>query len=105
MAGTVWQLLIARFFLASFSGAYPSRKLLIRKYTPDGMESRSYSFNTSTMSLGNMIGPITGGALSGWIGIKGLFLVSAVMLMINAGWVWQSLLRKRPLPKQQGKDG
>lgn len=105
LAGTVWQLLLARFMLGIFlGGLIPAVNSLIRKYTPDGMESRSYSFNTSTMSLGNMIGPITGGALSGWIGIQGLFILSSVMLMVNAGWVWQSLLRKRPLP-QQGKDG
>lgn len=105
LAGTVWQLLIARFILGIFlGGLIPAVNSLIRKYTPDGMESRSYSFNTSTMSLGNMIGPITGGALSGWIGIQGLFLLSAVMLMINAGWVWQSLLRKRSMP-QPGKNG
>ncbi|MNZ67479.1 Tetracycline resistance protein, class B [compost metagenome] len=100
LAGSVWQLLIARFVLGIFlGGLIPAVNSLIRKYTPDGMESRSYSFNTSTLSLGNMIGPIVGGALSGWIGIQGLFVISGLMLLINALWVWQSLLRK--LPKDQ----
>jgi DHA1 family multidrug resistance protein-like MFS transporter len=103
LAGTVWQLLAARFVLGIFlGGLIPAVNALIRKFTPDGMESRAYSFNTSTLSLGNMIGPITGGALSGWIGIQGLFLLSGAMLLANAVWVWLTLLRRRPL-KQAGR--
>jgi len=97
MAGTVWQLLLARFGLGMFlGGLIPAVNALIRKYTPDGMESRAYSFNSSTLSLGNMVGPITGGALSGWIGIQGLFVLSAVMMLLNGIWVWATLLRRRP---------
>lgn len=96
LAGTVWQLLLARFMLGIFlGGLIPAVNTLIRKYTPDGMESRSYSFNTSSLAIGNMVGPITGGALSGFIGIQGLFLMSSVMMLLNAVWVWQSLLRGR----------
>lgn len=102
LAGTVWQLLLARFVLGIFlGGLIPAVNSLIRTYTPDGMESRAYSFNTSTLSLGNMIGPITGGALSGWIGIQGLFILSGVMLLANAAWVWRTLLRKRSRREQQ----
>lgn len=104
-AGTIWQLLLARFVLGIFlGGLIPAVNALIRKYTPDGMESRAYSFNSSTLGLGNMVGPITGGALSGWIGIQGLFIFSAVMLLVNAAWVWRSLLRKRP-NYQKGRAG
>lgn len=96
MADTVWQLTIARFVLGIFlGGLIPAVNALIRKYTPDGMESRAYSFNSSTLSLGNMIGPVTGGALSGYIGIHGLFLVSGAMMLLNGVWVWHSLLRRR----------
>lgn len=95
MADTVWQLLLARFGLGLFlGGLIPAVNALIRKYTPDGMESRAYSFNSSTLSLGNLIGPIAGGALSGYIGIHGLFYVSGALMLLNGVWVWHSLLRK-----------
>jgi Arabinose efflux permease len=95
LAGEVWQLLLSRFALGIFlGGLIPTVNTLIRKYTPEGMESRAYSFNTSTLSLGNMTGPVVGGALSGWIGIQGLFLLSAGLLFLNGVWVWQSLLRR-----------
>lgn len=101
-ATTVWQLLLARFMLGIFLGGLaPTVNALIRKYTPDGMESRAYSFNSSTLGLGNMIGPITGGALSGYIGIKGLFLLSAALMLANSFWVRHSLLPRRKVKQRE----
>jgi len=90
----VWQLLTARFLLGVFMGGLlPTVNALIRKYTPDGMESRAYSFNTSFLSLGNLIGPTLGGVFSGLIGIRGIFLCAAALLAINAVWVKMTLLK------------
>lgn len=103
LADSVWMLLLARFGLGLFlGGLIPAVNSLIRVYTPDGMESRAYSFNSSTMSLGNMIGPITGGALSGYIGIQGLFFMSAVLMLLNGVWVWISLLKGRSSGRSRG---
>ncbi|CAG7625456.1 Staphyloferrin B transporter [Paenibacillus solanacearum] len=91
----IWQLFAARFMLGIFMGGLlPSVQTLIRQYTPNGMESRSYAFNTSSLSLGNMLGPVIGGALSGWIGIRGIFMVAAVMLFLNMIWVRLTLYRR-----------
>lgn len=92
----VWQLLAARFLLGIFMGGLlPSVNALIRKFTPDGMESRSYSFNSSFLSLGNFLGPIIGGALAGPITIRGIFIMTAVLLVLNAVWVKFSLAKGR----------
>lgn len=89
LATEVWQLLTARFVLGFFlGGLMPTVNTLIRKYTPDGMESRAYGFNSSFMSLGNMVGPTVGGLLSGWTGFSGIFLLSAGLLFLNAIWVY-----------------
>ncbi|MGZ9582991.1 MFS transporter [Paenibacillus marinisediminis] len=91
----VWQLLIVRFMLGMFMGGLlPSVNSLIRKFTPDGMESRAYSFNSSTLALGNMAGPVVGGAVSGLIGIEGIFIMSGLFLLINVIWVRFSLFGK-----------
>lgn len=88
----VWQLFAARFGLGIFMGGLlPTVNALIRKYTPDGMESRSYSFNTSALSLGNMTGPVIGGALSGLLNIREIFIASAIVLFLNALWVYKTL--------------
>ncbi|WP_422657681.1 MFS transporter [Paenibacillus sp. EC2-1] len=96
---SVWQLIIVRFMMGVFMGGLlPSVNALIRSYTPDGMESRSFGFNTSALALGNMLGAIIGGFLSGFIGIEGLFLVSGSLLMINMIWVKTKLYSNKPTP-------
>lgn len=92
---TVWQLIIIRFLMGIFMGGLlPSVNALIRFYTPKGMESRAYGFNGSTLALGNMLGSLIGGFLSGYIGIEGLFIVSGVLLFINTIWVRMKLYSK-----------
>jgi MFS family permease len=89
----VWQLFAARFGLGIFMGGLlPTVNALIGKYSPMGMESRAYSFNTSAMSLGNMTGPVVGGAISGLLIIQQIFIISSVLLMLNAIWAYKTLL-------------
>jgi len=96
LATDVWHLLIARFCLGLFlGGLVPTVNALLGKHSPRGMETRTYSFNSSFISLGNVIAPIAGGVLSGWIGINGLFYVSAVLMLLNGIWAWFSLVHSR----------
>jgi DHA1 family multidrug resistance protein-like MFS transporter len=97
----VWQLFAARFGLGIFMGGLlPTVNALIGKYAPMGMESRAYSFNTSALSLGNMTGPVVGGAISGLLTIQQIFIISSVLLMVNAFWSYKTLLLPmRRLPK------
>ncbi|MDF2724350.1 MAG: multidrug transporter [Paenibacillus sp.] len=92
----VWQLFAARFMLGLFMGGLiPSVNALIRKHSPDNMLSRSYSFNSSFLSLGNLIGPTFGGIISGVITIRGIFIIATVMLLANALWVKRTLITER----------
>ncbi|MDQ0195670.1 MFS transporter [Paenibacillus wynnii] len=92
---SVWQLIIIRFMMGVFMGGLlPSVNALIRSYTPDGKESRAFGFNSSTLALGNMLGAIIGGFLSGYIGIEGLFIISGVLLLINTIWVRLKLYKE-----------
>lgn len=101
----LWQLIASRFLLGIFMGGLlPSVNSLIRKYTPEGMDSRAYSFNTSTLSLGNLVGPVTGGILTAVITIRGLFIVSAVLLFLNAIWVRKTLYAKPASEKENAKE-
>ncbi|GIP43352.1 MFS transporter [Paenibacillus sp. J45TS6] len=95
---SVWQLVVIRFLMGVFMGGLlPSVNSLIRKYTPDGMESRAFGFNSSTLALGNMIGAVVGGFLSGFIGIEGLFIISGVLLLINVVWVRTKLYSRKSI--------
>ncbi len=46
------------------------------------------------MSLGNLIGPLLCSLLSIWIGIRGLFIMSAVLMVANAVVVSRSLVNR-----------
>lgn len=92
---SVWQLILVRFMMGVFMGGLlPSVNALIRSYTPDGKESRAFGFNSSTLALGNMLGALIGGFLSGYIGIEGLFIISGAFLLINTVWVRIKLYKK-----------
>lgn len=101
--GSVGELLIWRFLLGFFiGGLLPTVNALIRQYTPNGMESRAFGFNSSAFSLGNLLGPMAGGLLSGLIGIEGLFLLSSVLLMATAFWFYFTTMASRqPKPGRQ----
>lgn len=92
--GSVPQLLVCRFLLGCFvGGLIPTVNSLIRRHTPEGRDSRAFGFNGSFLALGNMVGPVVGGALSGLIGIEGLFLVSAAFLLAASAWTYRTLYR------------
>ncbi|PTM59717.1 MFS transporter [Desmospora activa] len=85
---SVWQLLILRFLLGlCMGGLLPALNSLIRQNAPVGKESTAYGYSTSAVFLGNMLGPITGGFLSGFITIRGLFVLTAALLIIGAWWL------------------
>ncbi|WP_166242348.1 MFS transporter [Paenibacillus turpanensis] len=88
----VGQLLTVRFILGLFiGGMIPTVNSLIRKFTPDGMESRAYGFGSSSLSLGNMLGPTIGGAVSGLITIQGVFVMATGILLCGAAWAYVQL--------------
>ncbi|WP_322922612.1 MFS transporter [Paenibacillus campi] len=98
----VGQLLAIRFLMGlCMGGLLPSVNSLIRSYTPDGMESRAFGFNSSTNALGNMTGSVMGGVLAGFIGIEGLFIMSGMLLLLNMMWVRSKLYGKPSTGRQQ----
>lgn len=80
----IWHLIVLRFLVGlCLGGLLPAANTLIRMHAPPGMESRTYGFSNSAMYFGMMIGPIIGGWIVANIGMRGLFLVSAIVLLIN----------------------
>lgn len=81
----LWQLIFVRFlFGLSVGGLMPTVNALIRNRSPEGMVSRTYGYANSATFLGNMIGPIIGGLISGWWGMTSVFMFSAMVLFLNA---------------------
>ncbi|MGG0718596.1 MFS transporter [Robertmurraya massiliosenegalensis] len=84
----LWQLIIFRFlFGLCIGGMLPSINTLLRHFAPEGMESRTYSYSTSAMYLGNIIGPNIAGLFTAGFGIRSIFIWSGVLLLVNAAWI------------------
>ncbi|MDQ0206467.1 DHA1 family multidrug resistance protein-like MFS transporter [Alkalicoccobacillus murimartini] len=80
----IWQLIVLRFFVGlCLGGLLPAANTLIRMHAPTGMESRTYGFSNSAMYLGSMIGPILGGWVVSLYGVRGLLLITSLILICN----------------------
>ena len=64
----------------------PAVNSLLRKATPSHMVSRVFGYNNSFLCLGNMLGPVTGGFLAGFVGLNGVFLMTSILLFLNFIW-------------------
>lgn len=84
----LWQLIGLRFCMGvTLGGIMPSINVLIRRYAPDGMESRTFSYSNSALFIGGMIGSAGMGAVSSVFGLPIIFICSALLLFINALWI------------------
>lgn len=68
-----------------FAAVYPGLNALIVKATNPEFRGRAFSLNQSASQLGNMVGPVAGGALGGVIPIPAVFLLNGLLLTCTAG--------------------
>lgn len=82
---SIWLFLFARFLMGIFiGGLLPSVISLIRIHAPQNMESLTFGYYHSALFLGNLIGPILGGYLSGIIHIKGVIFLAGLLFLMNS---------------------
>jgi len=88
LSTSIWVLMFWRFLLGlTIGGMLPSVQNLIRHFAPRGKESSTYGLNTSAQFIGNLLGPISGGFLAGFIGLNGVLLMTGTLLIITSLWV------------------
>lgn len=90
-----WQLMGLRFLLGlAAGGLIPSVNILVKKITPDALTGRVFGLNMSAGYLGTFAGSVLGGQVAAWFGIRDVFFVTSVLLLINAGWVYLKVYKK-----------
>ncbi|MEK4351976.1 multidrug efflux MFS transporter [Paenibacillus sp. FSL R5-0475] len=93
-----WQLMGLRFLLGlAAGGLIPSVNILVKKITPDTLTGRVFGFNMSAGYLGTFAGSVLGGQVAAWFGIRDVFFITSVLLLINAGWVYFKVYKKLSL--------
>lgn len=80
----IWQLVIIRFALGiAIGGIIPVRVAYIRQEVPVSIQGEVLGYNTSLRFLGNIIGPVTGGMVSGFYGFSAVFFITSGLLLIS----------------------
>lgn len=80
---SLWQLVLLRLlFGIAVGGMIPNTTALIRREAPVDIQGEVMGYNTSFRFLGNIIGPMLGGIVSGYIGISSVFLLTGILFLV-----------------------
>ena len=91
----LWQLMIFRLlFGIAVGGMIPITTALVRREAPLTIQGEVMGYNTSFRFLGNIIGPMFGGIISGFIGISSVFIVTATLFLV--GFAFLHIARRKP---------
>ncbi|MCZ2260448.1 MFS transporter [Sporosarcina sp. G11-34] len=92
----LWQLIICRLlFGIAVGGMIPITAALVRREAPIDIQGEMMGYNTSFRFLGNIIGPIFGGIVSGFIGISSVFIVTSSLFLIAFAFFYYA--RRKPI--------
>jgi DHA1 family multidrug resistance protein-like MFS transporter len=84
MVQTVWQLVLLR-LLIGFAGGYSSGStILVAMQTPKERSGWALGVLSTGALAGNLVGPLVGGFLPTWVGIRGTFFVGGAIIAVAA---------------------
>ncbi len=93
-ARDAWELMGLRFLLGiATAGLLPSINTLLKKSTPEHLTGRIFGYNQSAQFLGSFAGAVMGGQIAAFFDIHYVFYVTGGLLLLNAAWVYTSVLR------------
>ena len=95
-AGGYWEFAVERFGVGLFiGGILPAANALIGRLVARSERGLVYGMSASATFLGNSLGPLTGGAIAASFGLRWVFIVTAVLLLINLAWVYVNVREYR----------
>jgi MFS family permease len=84
-----WQLVILRFLMGlSLGGLLPCIASVIRHNVPEGVVGNMLGYSTSAQYVGQVAGPLLGGFIGGHLGMRAVFLGTAVLMGAGAAFNW-----------------
>lgn len=90
-----WELMLLRFILGlATAGIAPSINTLLKKTTPEPFIGRIFGINMSAFYFGTFGGSVFGGEIASHLGIKYVFFITSILLLLNAVWVYEMVFKK-----------
>ncbi|MCC5468643.1 MFS transporter [Pelosinus baikalensis] len=88
--GDIWSFALLQFIFGFFiAGIYVAVNAIVVANTNEGFRGRAFGLTMSANQLGSMFGPLIGGVVSGWIGIKFIFIYTGIFLIIVGFVIWR----------------
>jgi DHA1 family multidrug resistance protein-like MFS transporter len=88
-ATNYWIFVAERFGVGLFiGGILPTANALVGRMVPASERGLIFGLTATATFFGNSLGPLTGGAVAATIGLRWVFLVTALTLLANLIWVW-----------------
>lgn len=82
---SAWQLVALRFLMGiALGGLLPCIGSLIRHHVAHEQVGRALGWSTSAQYVGQVCGPLFGGIVGGWLGMRVVFLATAAMMAAGA---------------------
>jgi MFS family permease len=82
---SAWQLVALRFLMGlALGGLLPCITSLIRHHVAAGQVGRALGWSTSAQYIGQVCGPLFGGFVGGWLGMRSVFLATCVIMAASA---------------------
>ncbi len=101
-ATAVWQMIALRFVLGLFTGGLmPAANGLIARTVPREMQGRVFGFTSSAIFIGNTAGPLVGGFVASTFGLRSVFPVTGLLLLIDLIWVLVSVREVIHKPEEE----
>jgi len=79
----VWQLLLLRALMGLTSGYIPNAMALVATQVPRDRSGWALSMVTTAQICGVIMGPLMGGFLADWVGLRAVFLITSALLMTS----------------------
>jgi MFS transporter, DHA1 family, multidrug resistance protein len=84
-----WLFTAERFGVGMFiGGLLPTANALVGRLVARSDRGAVYGMTSSAMFMGNSLGPLTGGAVAASLGLRWVFLTTALVMAINLFWVY-----------------
>ena len=99
---SVWLLGILRFMIGVSDGAlFPAVQTLLTKNSPQELTGTVFSWNQSFQALGSMLGSLLGGLVANVFNYNGVFMFTAITLLLNFILLWWVVPEIRQFRRQK----
>jgi len=103
-ASDLYQFGVLQFFYGLFIvGVFPAINAIAVSSASADAQGRVFGLTTTANQLGQMSGPVMGGAISSWLGISTVFLFTGSILILLGGLVYYIFIYRAAWTKRQAQ--